>query len=364
MTNANLSRRSVLAGMAAVAVSAVSARSALLPVPPESQIASLARRKGVPFGSAIDGWDLEHPDLLALYKAHCTSLTPRNAMKWNATEKRRAVFNFEEADKLIAFAESCNMQVRGTALVWYRVPGNIASIDNKKVLDLAMRRHITREVTHFAGKVASWDVLNEPMEYDAAQMRQSVFDKLLGEDYIHTAFVTARQADPKAKLAINETHLEKRGDNFNKRRALLLSKLEKWKAAGTPIDTIGVQGHFRPGLDSFDKAEFGKFCSELKSMKIGVQLTEVDASCRFVHRDKSFTPDDYGQIFESLITTTAENAELQSVTVWGLSERYAAAVPREVTASCPKRVNLYDEDDAPRSTVAAIVRAYQALPDA
>lgn len=45
-------------------------------------------------------------------------ITPVNAMKWDATEPKQGVFTFEDADKIVAFANSTGARVRCHALVW------------------------------------------------------------------------------------------------------------------------------------------------------------------------------------------------------------------------------------------------------
>lgn len=365
MTSMNFSRRALLMTLTAAALSTPAIHLArAFGVPPSSRIAPLARRKGVAFGSAVDVNDLGHDDLKALYRDHCTSLTPRNAMKWTATEKRRAEFSFSGADKIVDFAAENQMQVHGHTLVWHNVPSNVKAIESPRELEAVMRRHVDTQVRHFAGKVHAWDVVNEPLEYDSGEIRQSEFLKLLGERYITSSLQAARTADPKAILLINETHLEKRGTIYDKKRAAFLELLDKQITDGAPLDGIGLQGHFRPGLDALDEREFGKFCAEITKRNLVVYITELDASCRFISRDKGFTPEDYGTIFEQVIGTAARNGRLKGVTVWGLSERYAEAVTSESTATCSKRINLYDENDVARNTLAGIIRAYEAMPDA
>ncbi|MBD9388217.1 endo-1,4-beta-xylanase [Agrobacterium sp. AGB01] len=359
-----LSRRNFLLSLAAATLSAPAIHPAnAFSVPAANRIAPLAQQKGVFFGSAIDSSDLQHDDLKALYVDHCTSLTPRNAMKWAATEKRRAKFDFTDADKIVDFAKANNIRVHGHTLVWHNLPGNMNAITKPQELEAVMRRHIQTQVRHFAGKVHAWDVVNEPFEYDSELIRTSIFHKLLGEEYINSALRITRSTDPDATLLINETHLEKQGANFDKKRAAFLSLIDRQLAKGAPLDGIGIQGHFRPGFDSLDVTAFGKFCRELKQRNLQVHITELDASCKFVARDKNFSSEDYGTIFERLILSAAENSHLKAVTVWGLSERYAQVVPSEKTNSCNKRINLYDENDTARSTQAAIVRAFEALPN-
>ncbi len=322
---------------------------------------NIAAKKGFRFGSAIDFDDVRDEHRAALFIANVNSLTPRNDLKWTAVEKRPGVFEFGAADAIVSFAIENQMKIYGHTLIWYRVPGWVDKIDDEAGLRFAMERHIRAVMARYKGKVDAWDVVNEPLEYDSAVMRQSVFQKRLGDDYIRQSFALAHQVDPDATLVLNETHLEKKADKFEKKRALILKVVEKVLASGTPIHAIGLQAHFRPGLDEVDEAGMGQFCRTLKDMGVGVFITELDASCRFLKRAKGFSDSDYGDVFQKVVDVAAENGTLKGVTVWGLSEKYAAPETKNASGVCSKRINLFDENDDQRSTVDGIRRAIERL---
>ena len=96
-------------------------------------------------------------------KNEMNSVTPENAMKMDALSLGPGQYKYTDADYLVKFAEDNGMRVHGHALVWYYiVPSWIRNFqgDRDAWIDL-MTTYITDVVTHFKGKVTSWDVVNE-----------------------------------------------------------------------------------------------------------------------------------------------------------------------------------------------------------
>ena len=105
------------------------------------------------------------------------------------------------------------MFIVGHALVWHdQLPDWVFHDDKGNLLGrdallARMRDHIHTVVGRYKGKIHSWDVVNEPIDEDGT-MRQSLWYKIIGEDYVAKAFQFAHEADPQAQLVYNDYSIE------------------------------------------------------------------------------------------------------------------------------------------------------------
>ena len=112
-----------------------------------------------------------------------------------------------------------------------------------------MRDHIRKVVGRYKGRINGWDVVNEALNEDGT-LRQSLWMKIIGDDYIEKAFRYAHEADPQAQLYYNDYSLE----NEAKRKGAL-ELVRKLKAKGVPITGVGLQDHVNmdwPTADQID----------------------------------------------------------------------------------------------------------------
>lgn len=213
-----------------------------------------------------------------------------NEMKVDALQPNRGEFNFYGGDCLVNFAGRHGMEVRGHTLLWHnQLPAWISSDGYKndhnytraELLQI-MKDHITTVVTHFKGKVDEWDVVNEvlddnqttirtnPLSYD---LRQSVWQKVIGEDYIDSAFVYARRADPDARLYINDYGVEFQGKAKTQAYYNLVRRLVN---DGIPVDGVGFQCHLTVG--EADSAKFATNVKRYEALGVKCAITELDMS--------------------------------------------------------------------------------------
>ncbi|RIX59248.1 hypothetical protein D3P08_03580 [Paenibacillus nanensis] len=234
------------------------------------------------FGSSLlvgEIQDAEGPDA-ALLKKHFNSLTPGNELKWDATEPVEGEFNFARADQIIDFAEANGIPVRGHTLIWHSQTPNWVFYDengslvSKEVLFQRMKKHIDEVVGRYKGKIYAWDVVNEVIEVGDNQpngLRNSLWYKIAGEEFIEKAFEYAHAADPDAKLFINDynTHIT------DKRQALY-DLIKRLRDKGVPVDGVGHQTHI--GIAYPAVQELDDMIEAFRDLGIEQQVTELDMS--------------------------------------------------------------------------------------
>ncbi len=213
-----------------------------------------------------------------LILAQFNSLTPENAMKMGPIHPREDYYNWRDADSIVNFAQQHGLRVRGHNLCWHeQTPGWLfkdaqGNQVTKEVLLQRLKDHITTVVSRYKGKIYAWDVVNEAIADDSTQfLRNSMWYKICGEDFIAKAFEYAHAADPKAILFYNDYNTER-----PEKRERIYKLLKKLVDAGVPINAVGLQAHwsiYEPTPDDLRNT-----IKKFSSLGLKIQFTEVDVS--------------------------------------------------------------------------------------
>ncbi|KAK8024467.1 glycosyl hydrolase family 10 [Apiospora rasikravindrae] len=171
------------------------------------------------------------------------STTPTNGQKWLFTEPEQGVFNFTEGDIVTSIAQEQGLIQRCHALVWHSQLApwvdNATAEWTPETLSAVIVEHVTNVMNHYRGKCYAWDVVNEALDEDGSY-RDSVFYRVLGEDFIKLAFRTAAAVEPGVKLYYNDYNIEKPSPKSEG----VLRIVRMLQEDGIKIDGVGLQGHF------------------------------------------------------------------------------------------------------------------------
>ncbi|WP_203910491.1 endo-1,4-beta-xylanase [Rhizocola hellebori] len=250
------------------------------------------------------------------------SVTTENELKWDAVEPAQGTFTYGAADTIVDFGQANQLDVRGHTLVWhnalpdwvkaYDVPGEA----NRLALNAILEQHIRTVVGHYAGRVKVWDVVNEPLADDGTRRSNSMWQRRLGDDYIANSFRWAHEADPGAKLYLNEYGIE-----MDSAKARSLYELVRGlRALGVPIDGVGFQTHQMLGAERL--SGLSNVMRQFADLGLDVAITELDVRIPGVPA----TGEQLAQqatAFATAVKACLSVPRCVSITTWGFTDKYS-----------------------------------------
>ncbi len=231
-----------------------------------------------PIGVAVSAHDLSNSAEVNLILQQFNSLTPENDMKWGVIHPADSVYNWKNADIIVDFAQKHGLRVRGHNLCWHEqnpswlFKGADGNQVTKQVLLKRLKDHINTVVKRYKGKIYAWDVVNEAIDDDSTKfLRNSLWYRICGDDFIIKAFEYAHEADPNAVLFYNDYNTER-----PEKRERVYKLLKKLVEAKVPINAVGIQAHwsiYEPAANDLIKT-----IKRFSSLGLKVQVTELDIS--------------------------------------------------------------------------------------
>ena len=312
------------------------------------------------FGASVSRPMLDSPEIPMLVRRYCRIITLGGALYWTKVHPEAETFNFADADFLSDYARQNGLLARGHTLVWHEsvppwLPSALAGPNPRGVLE----KHISTVVGHLHGKLHSWDVVNEviaPENGRSDGLRDSVFLRTLGPEFVGTAFRLARAADPQPLLGYNEYGIEPDGAFFERKRTAVLRLLESLRKSEVPIDYFGVQGHL-DGTQRYSEAVFGQFLREVEGLGLRVMITELDVDDRALPTDPPKRDRKIADIYDRFLSITLGAVRPEAVITWGLLDRdswYQHIRPRN--DGTPQRSLPFDDDGRPKAAWSVIAR--------
>jgi endo-1,4-beta-xylanase len=319
-----MSRRGFLVAAASGAV----CRPALAaPAPAEtSGLRNLAASRGLLYGSYLDFGELQaEADYAALAARECGVMVS-SRMDWDHLQPTPAKSEFAEVDTDYSWARGHDMKFRGHALVWgERAPRWFADLPDRGAAVDALVSHVAETCRHFAGRMQSWDVVNEAILVSsgrADRLRPQTFLDKIGPDYLDIAFYAARDGDPDARLVYNDFGIEFSAPDQLEKRQVLLDMIDGFKRRGTPIDAVGLQSHLSiADMARFDDEEFSRFLGELAARGLEVMLTELDCIDKGAPSDIAARDQAVAGAYRHYLDVALGSPAVTTVITWGLGDR-------------------------------------------
>ena len=282
---------------------------------------------------------------------------------WDRIRPSANTFDFVEIDYFAKFAATNKLLLRGHPLIWHKdFPEWLSTSLNQQNAEKILTNHIQTVVRRYAGRMHSWDVVNEAIEPGDKLpngYRNSPWLKALGPDYVDLAFRIAAQSDPKALLSYNEWGLE----YSEERQEGTFKLLERLKAKGTPVYALGIQSHLYADRRDFNPAKFRKFLRSVTKLGLKIMITEMDVIDKNLPMDLDRRDRLVAGAYEDYLNLLLAEKAVVAVVSWGVSDRYtwlAEAEPR--TDKSPLRPLVLDRDLKPKLAWNALARAFDRAP--
>ena len=293
-----------------------------------SSLADVASWQDFYAGAAVQvGLLSSDPSYAEAVVEHFNSITPENALKWPSLSVAEGDYDFSAADRILDFAESKGLRLRGHTLIWARLNGLPdwvaealeSDADPPTRLRALIEHHVRLVVGRYVGRIETWDVVNEPLALLGGELDQNLFAQTLGAEYIGVAFRAAHEADPNARLVLNEIFATVSAEKLDG----LVVLVEQLRADGVPIHGVGLQGHLFGRLITSEplptQQDFEAMIDRLTALGVTVEFTEVEVPI-WLFPESPDRLEAQAEVYASLFRACASRLLCLGVTVWGVDD--------------------------------------------
>lgn len=230
-------------------------------------------------------------------------------------------YSFAQMDEIVNFAEQHNMHIQAHHLLWgddkwlpdWLKNGNYSPAQ----LDNLIQQHINTVAGRYAGRIHEWTVVNEAFSrgQHAYGLNDWWADHAGSKEYIERAFYWAREADPMAKLILNDFGNE----SINAISNEMYDYVAAAKTRGVPIDGIGMQMHI-DGTHPPTKDEVISNMRRFGDLGVGVYVTEFDVNMNDVRADPADKDQIQAAIYSEMARACIESNVCKSFSILGISD--------------------------------------------
>ena len=278
-------------------------------------------------------------------KDNFKSVTAENEAKPNSALDQAACQELAKTDptgvaiKISSFegiydwCEAAHIKVRHHTFVWHdQTPDWFFRVGYNSSGDFVTRQVMLGRLRNFfkvtidtldqrwPGLVYALDVVNEALP-EEGQIRDSNWNKTIGEDYIYQAFVAASQYKTDyMDLYYNDYSFEQSQWGGPKRlqTAVTTDRLLKKGIDEGLIDGIGIQSHC---LDYGDVDAILECAQISYTAGVKCQLTELDINCSGSSEFDNKQKEAYGKLIKGLVKGMDEGTmDVNAVILWGITD--------------------------------------------
>lgn len=290
----------------------------------QESLSQLAAKRNLNLGTCVGSvfYSNSEPKYTEILDREFNTLVCENEMKPSSLYDNQGKANFNTADKLIIWAQKNNKKVRGHTLLWHsQIPSWFKNSTWSRTEALeAMNEHITKVVTHFKGKVYQWDVVNE-LYTDGTNptIRPGYpFFKILGDEFMDSAFVYAHRADPDTRLFYNDYN----NSTINSKSTAMYNKIKKMIENGIPIHGIGFQAHHTESEWSENfKNSLKENIKRFTDLGLEVVFTETDVRITTPTDESELV--DQARMYKAMLEAALECKGTTTFMIWGFTDKHS-----------------------------------------
>lgn len=287
------------------------------PIP--APLRQLAQSRNLSIGAAVAVAPLRSDaKYQATLKREFNMLTPENALKIANVHPSRTRYDFSDADAVVNFATANGMQVRGHTLVYGKyLPDWLdkGQFSRDEMLNI-LHEYIQTIVGRYKGRIAVWDVVNEAVD-DNGALRDTVFLRTIGPDYITYAFQWAHEADPQAQLFYNDFGGEDLGQKSNAIYALLQDLIKR----GVPINGVGLQMHLSL-TKPLNMSDVAANINRLGALGLQVHITELDVETKGSPGSTQDHLQAQATVYREVTAACLHSSACKAIVTWGFTDQF------------------------------------------
>lgn len=305
---------------------AVVLRPPQTPELPEPPLKALAAEHGVRLGNHAIYSRLREEPYTDILTTQFDFALADNTPNWYFTDgglrPSPTGYDFAQMDQVIGFAEAHDMPIQAHHYVWGEEKWLPDWLKNGAYdpgqLRAFMKDHILTVGGRYKGRIAEWTVVNEAFSRGQGLygLRDWWADHTGGKGYIDEAFGWARQADPAAKLVLNDFQNESLNTVSNE----MYGYIKEARARGVPIDGIGMQMHI-DGAHPPQKNEVIANMKRFGELGVEVYVTEFDVNMSDLPVDDAGKDRIAANIYYEMLSACIESKVCRSFAYLGITDK-------------------------------------------
>ncbi|MCT7981968.1 endo-1,4-beta-xylanase [Laspinema sp. A4] len=279
----------------------------------------LATKRDFLIGTAIKPQPLQDdPTYREVLAGEFNIIIPENHTKFWRLHPERDRYDFTQVDAIVQFAQEHDIKVMGHALAWFHalprwvVEGNFSREELMEIL----HDHIQTVVGHYRGQIYAWDVVNEPVEANGS-LRETIWYKTIGPEYIDLALRWTREADPETLLYINDY-----AEGLNAKSQSFYNLAKELRQRGAPLDAVGFQSHLG-FLSTNNPEEVAENMKRYAELGLDVMITEMDIPINQFKGTPEQQLEAQAKMYRDFLKVCLDASNCNTLVMWGFTDRHS-----------------------------------------